>query len=230
MDMSIEAIKKFEDIINYSQKYRKGRWVFRGEADKDWVTRPKVGRPPVETKNEQRIFEFFVREAPAFSDSLPNNQLELLSIAQHHGLPTRLMDWTENPLVALYFACKSYQNIDGAIYALKTSDVVKDYSLSPFEIKIVARYRPRHVTQRIRTQRGLFTIHPNPTEPIKLSDSGRLKLHKVIIPNSVKDELLWGLTRFGISSSSLFPDLDGLAKHISWAFSNKDPSKFLTVS
>ena len=228
--MELDPIKDFGDMFAFAQRYRKGSWVFRGEANIDWKTRPRVGRPPAETHNERRIFGHFVREAPAVEPNLPASEWELLALAQHHGLPTRLLDWTENPLAALFFACLSSPETDGAIFALKTSSVIRDESVSPFEVTTLARYRPRHITSRIHAQRGLFTVHPDPEKPLALADRGEVRVHRAPLRHEAKTEMLWTLSRFGISMSSLFPDLDGLARHICWAYSNTDPTRSPSIA
>lgn len=223
--MDTLLIESFIDLYNFAQSYRKGRWVFRGVSKWDYELLPKVGRPEIETKNEKRIFEFFVREAVAHQPSLPTSEWELLAIAQHYGLPTRLLDWTENALVAAFFACIENADSDGAIYVLKTQNILRDETISPFTIQELVRYRPRHITKRITAQRGLFTAFSNPLEPVPVGDFGPIKVRKARIVKSFKKKLQWNLSRFNINRNALFPDLDGLAQHITWMFSGKDPSE-----
>ena len=223
--MTDAEIGKFEDLYRLAQSYRKGRWVFRGVSRTSFELLPKIGRPGIETENEKRIFQFFIREATAYVSQMPKSEWEMLAIAQHHGLPTRLLDWTENPLVAAYFACREFQDEDGAIYVLRTPKVLKEELVSPFEIDDVLRYRPRHITRRISAQRGLFTVHPNPSEPLYVGDTDSLKVRRAFIRKEYKNKLLWNLSRFDINRRSLFPDLDGLAWHLTWMFSEQDPSE-----
>lgn len=223
--MKDHDINSFHDLYDIAQLYRKGRWVFRGVGCASYDLVPKIGRPGIETEHERRIFDHFVREATAYVGAVPSSNWELLALAQHHGLPTRLLDWTENPLVAAYFACQEDESEDGAIYMLQTPHVVRDYSISPFAVDQLSRYRPHHITKRIAAQRGLFTIHPDPKQALELLNKGPMKVHRAIVCKKLKKKLSFNLSRFGINRSSLFPDLDGLAAHIMWMYSNEDPSE-----
>lgn len=217
-------IASFGALYDALQPFRGGRWVFRGVHDPDFRLIPKVGRG-LAAAVESRIYEMFVRELPGFLTAAPTDSWELLAIGQHHGLPTRLLDWTENPLVAAFFACDRHYDRPGVIYAMNNLHVVKNADLTPFKVTKVVRYRPRHITPRIRAQQGLFTVHPEPATPQPEGRHGGVEVRRLEISVAYKEQLLWDLARFGVHRAVLFPDVDGLAGHINWVFQSYDPAK-----
>lgn len=112
------AIKSISDYIEKIEKYNhKGISLFRGQKE-DWSLLPKLARkkitigsikktPKLDQKEKVLIEEFKKRSTPYLPDNFSSGIWELLAIAQHHGLPTRLLDWSTNPLAALWFTAKN---------------------------------------------------------------------------------------------------------------------------
>jgi len=220
--------------------------IYRGLSDIDFKLCPKAGRfnPPVnssdrEKLNERLMLELFRNHSVGLTSHVLDDDWELLAVAQHHGVPTRLMDWTRSPLVAAYFAVahpnQSYkkdgrfidpdsyvlQEPDSVIYAWRCSkiDLSKKRSIHPLEIDKVTRYIPRHVTPRIKAQSGLFSVHPNPKEP--LNDPSNII--QLTVPFLERRNIKKSLYRLGIHEATIFPDLDGAARHIEWLQTDKKP-------
>jgi hypothetical protein len=198
--------------------------MYRGIKSANYPLIPKVGRvvPPdsigSREKNEMEILRLFKERAFQYLDFTPSSDWDWLAIGQQYGLPTRLLDWTDNPLVACFFAVDGSSDEDSVIYAYRNESYISvDEHPDPFKYKEVGKFIPRHFTPRITTQGGLFTVHPNPYERFESED-----MDKIIIPNSIRSELKKNLNKYGVSRFSLFPGLDGLAAYIEWLQSKHD--------
>ena len=211
--MNENNITCFEDFHKFISEHGYSNFVYRGEKSLTYKLRSSFGRDQFRTdKNtpgiEKNYFNDFKRRSRPYLEYEPKDDLEWLSIAQHHGLHTRLLDWTSNPLVALYFAVEDrLQNKDSVIYALNTNKIKTAGAIkNPFDIQEDMLYYPNHVTKRIIAQSGLFTIHCNPSEIFSNSS-----LEKVTIKKECLIDIYVFLDGYNINKFSLFPDLQGLS-------------------
>ncbi|HXU94145.1 MAG TPA: FRG domain-containing protein [Gallionella sp.] len=195
---------------------------FRGQADSDWELLPKAGRREYRLPNNRDLgrFNSWCGQAIAYC-TLPVSQLEQLALAQHHGLATRLLDWTKNPLVACYFACCELPSVDGAVYIYEIPEKLFTEQSTIDQIREqqgVFGYIPNAIAPRVLNQKGLFTVHCDATQPIGVAPSrmgnGEPNLVQIVIPAKLKKEVLILLDDYGVDRSMLFPDLDGLSSHI----------------
>jgi len=220
-------INSFEDYHNEVSSWpSQTRYYFRGMSRSYYELRPSLGRSIDRTGyyDEKRLLTEFKNQSLAYIKNIPDNDWEWLALAQHHGLPTRLLDWTTNPLVALYFAVKDNLNLeeekkirpdyDGSsvVYFLifKTPPINIIEASSPFNCSNPAIFWPPHTTPRIKAQSGVLTIQPDPNVNFNFGS----RLTKFVIPYSIRLKLRSILNNYGIHDSSMFPDLDGLAKHL----------------
>jgi hypothetical protein len=194
--------------------------IFRGVASAEYGLVPKVGRAEFNKcyslNAEKLLLDIFKQRAVAHVAFAPSCEIEWLALAQHHGLPTRLLDWTVNPLVALFFAALSQSDADGAVYTrhLRRDNPAEfDQKFKPFDVRRVYKYYPPHVTSRITVQHALFTIQPDPVIPM---DHPRLL--KIVIPRRLKVDFRKRLYSYGINQETMFPDLDGICGHLAWRF------------
>lgn len=215
--MKPRKIQSVEDLLGVVQEYANTMVIYRGVTSSKYELVPKVGRrrrgkKALEPKDERYILNLFKQRAIAHLHRAPNDDWEWLAIAQHHGLPTRLLDWTRNPLVAAYFAVLEKYDGDSAIYAYRSNRYLQiQRHPDPYKVDRVARVIPNHTTVRITVQSGVFTIHPNPAKPFTDSE-----IDKFLIPAQQREAIKKTLDKVGINTGSMFPDLDGIARHIDW--------------
>lgn len=218
-------IKSWNDLSRLIQKCADGKWIFRGEDRLDNLLRPKAGRvgpekgsarkKPYDPNHEKTAIELFKKQARPHLEHQPLSDMEWLAVAQHTGMSTRLLDWTESLLVACYFAVTSAGTKgDAVIYGVRNLPVVtKGEENKPFAIKYVAIYRPPHIAPRIPAQRSVFTVHPKPTVDFRSEN-----VISWPISSAVCGEIKAILDSCAINESSLFPDLDGLSRYIGWRY------------
>ena len=213
---------KWETFSRWVDAHNGINWIFRGVTRLEHELRPKIGRPSTRKKgrgyllqHEKWLLDEFRRMATAyFTNTSPAiTEWDWLTLAQHHGLPTRLLDWSFNPLVAAFFAVEHEgANGDALIYAHKPLGIVGPHSIVPFQYPQVSRFDPPHISPRIIAQSATFTVHPNPTSILK----PRKRLRKLVVKEIFCRELKGRLNNLGINRSTLFPELDGVSVYLTW--------------
>ena len=211
--MKITTITTFAELHSLLSQHWDSNYIYRGESSTEYELRSSFGREQFRNqKNDISVeigyFTQFKNQALPYIEFKPESDLDWLALAQHHGLKTRLLDWTRNPLAAAYFAVSDTQNFkDVVIYILNFNTVNKiPHSTDPFRITEDYIYLPKHVTRRIIAQAGMFTIHAKPSEIFD-----HPSLEKVIIKKEGKIDIKVTLDTYNVNQYSLFPGLEGLS-------------------
>ena len=228
---NIVSLKSADDLHEYLKQFRgDSTWKFRGQSVAKWPLIPKAGRIPYSDYDDKTLFCHWKRGANQFLPNKSYSELEFLAIAQHHGLPTRLLDWSHSPLTAAFFAAVNNPNEDGALYAIKYDRFVTD-GFDPFrqEDKIWL-YQPTLNVPRLARQMGYFSIHCNPKTDLTLSGFDAQQIDKVLIKKSIKQDLLLMLNQYGTNYLHIYPDLEGLSMHLTWYSENIQHLNGQTVS
>ncbi len=208
--------------------------VFRGQAG-DFPLIPKICR--LKAKGdlldvEKKMLNEFKRSNPLLIQ--PHGVMDdwdYLTLGQHFGLPTRLLDWSNNALTALWFALSStaadatQPGAYGVVWMLLATDsdfVTNMNEIHPFDISETKIFRPRLIRQRINNQSGVFSVLSSQdlTEKRFLNENEAYsgKLMKVKIPSDKIPDLRNDLNTLGVNAFSIFPELEGLSAYLQWRF------------
>jgi hypothetical protein len=206
--------------------------ICRGVADKRYTLSPSIARHRREqtggnvTTLEKSLLDEFMRLSLRELEFVPDSEFEWVFLAQHHGLPTRLLDWSTNPLVGLYFAVERHDDRDGTLY-LTRQQVTDQYELFDFRTADVLKksvfaiqqkqghfifVRPKYKDRRYYNQASVFSCPARPYEELTPELLGNLEM--LTVPGALKPQLRARLSMLGVSASFIYPGLDGIASQV----------------
>lgn len=227
-------------------------YLFRGQTDAEWQLTPKLLRtlPPGTgaaraLELEHLALELFKSQAHLYYDaeSLPTSGIgesrfeQWWSLMQHHGAPTRLLDWTASPYVAAYFAVESNFDRPGAVFIVhpvsataplreqygETMLIPDDEWIKEDAPDVIMFTAPKRKTQRLAVQQGNSSLSPNvlcdhdrvvtaACFAATQSDPNKVWMRKWIVPADLKPDFLRHLRTMNVTANALFPGLDGLGR------------------
>jgi hypothetical protein len=229
---------RFTDATGYETPW------FRGVGDAGFKLLPGLYRtaPGLERFADDELRTEFSRKAlPLVAERAPRDEWEWYFLMQHYRAPTRLLDWTDAALVALYFALNSRPSPDAraAVWALNPFSLNRyhrfygavgtdweglgAYLPERYSGKRLPRYPiaidPTFTMQRMLVQHSHFTLHGKDTRPLDAMRTD-LSLERDLVSVTIDADqddveyLRWHLTLLGITETTIFPDLEGLAREL----------------
>jgi hypothetical protein len=220
-------VQNFKDFVSQVDNYDliSNHVVFRGQR-RNGNLLPGIARktPSLDTtEKEKKLLVEFLRIGQMKISADSRSELELMILAQHFGLHTRLLDWTSNPLAALWFACADASPGVVYVYALDAHDhlLTTTEAINPFDIARTQILRPNLGNERIAAQQGWFTLHKFSEHsksfvPLERNADIGHKIDEFVIPADKREDILRSLDRFGINEATLMPDLQGLGRYLNW--------------
>jgi len=250
---SVKTWPELVDLVT-SEPYK--HWAFRGQAKSSWSMWSSISRHLWDHKvhddywrsQERRTLRVFKRKAHLFLQHIPDpdDDFQWLGLMQHHGAPTRLLDFTWSPYVAAFFALERAKG-DAALWGVNAAAVrdnapklelpdgehVTPDEMNPREPGNMLRYfidtqlpfawigEPYVMNRRLIAQSGTFLVPGRLDRPVEdilscYPDPGRTIIKIVLQGEELRREALDQLYHMNIGSSTLFPDLDGLARSLAY--------------
>jgi FRG domain len=194
---------------------------------------------PRDVQIEREMLNQFKMKSLPFLERVPESTLEWMTVAQHHGLPTRLLDWSCNAIASLWFVVdggpakdESGNLKDGVVYVLPTQSLGEppEGDEEVFKIKKFYLYEPPSVTRRVFAQLGYFTVHPYSRKSphyFALDDQALFPkgVTKLVISHESFETIRDDLDRLGINRFSIYQDLDSLGEQLRWYFMPRRTAK-----
>lgn len=232
-------LDSWNELLNTIKQYKmsfpeKTEFWFRGQGNSKYVLLPSLFRYQKGMEKEKEVFDTFKRLSYKIAFS-HKNEWELLIDMQHYSIPTRLLDWSENLGIAIFFAISSHvEGNDISLYILNPLElnkyskklgipIVPDNSMGlsyienyikkePFPPQYPIAVKSNSINERVIAQRGMFTVHGDNLTAIE--NLCPIAVEKFVISNKAIPEIKEFLEIANINEFTIFPDFYGLSYYI----------------
>lgn len=235
IDNLIDEIRKLRNI------YGKQPIWYRGQENRGWHLEPSIHRGDLMNKENYVANDFYIY-VNQIEDNAPikENYAAWMSLMQHYGLPTRILDWSSSPLIACYFALEKNRekSNDSCIWVLIPRKVNMQegfgeyvYPIDAYTVQqmLLPAFKPDTILEdkfvdkiiachsvkkdlRMYSQQSSFTVHNTKRKLEDICDSNTL--FKFVIPCECKEEMYESVSILGISTSFIYPDMEHVSKDI----------------
>jgi FRG domain len=226
-DITVSSVNELTKVVYATFESTKTRWWFRGQRDFSWNLLPKVRRGYTRQQERYLTNLFYTRARTRHARCPADDDYgSWLALMQHFGLPTRLLDWTNSPLIAAYFAAKYPLDMksgsvttDAAIWMLEPHSLNTSQGYEPVfpplnagslqkmlrpaikgndcsSVAVLAA-SPLEIDMRMFVQQGQFTVHVTDQELNQMPGSENW-LRKIKIPAEAVSQVALELDLLGI--------------------------------
>lgn len=265
-------IKKVFSLCEYIEaisEIKKGKedttFIYRGQRNHFYPLKPSLYRESIRLNEKNPLIkerieneykkleknitkEFNLKAVAYFNHEMDHfDEVDKLALMQHYRVPTKLLDFTESPLIALYFALEDIDEINyygkaPCVYVLniggfkfngdghilsssQVSNVIDEKTFDSYYEKDNFAFSPKLKNKRLTAQNGIFVaFNKNTTLEASLDED---YLTKIIIPRQKISKIKQELKDMGITPTTIYPDFEGLAKEIKKPRDFAEPIKSL---
>ncbi len=238
----VRTIDELLQFVNSLYAQHGHRLWYRGEEQADLTLVPSIQRSQKRLDAERYITNEFYIRAKQILAAAPekHNYASWVSLMQHYGLPTRMLDWSDSALTAIFFATETYRetpDTDACVWVLAPGllneregfgNCIYPIDADTTQEMLLPAFKHAHHNPELRdrilacsstendlrmySQASNFTVHNSLRRLEDICDDNML--YKIIIPRDRKKYFIDSLRVLGITESTVYPDLDHISSDL----------------